>query len=410
MNEETLKGACLTAPGEGGVAIFRVIGEDVSGLLSRIFRSSAAPGSSAASATPAHSLRFGHLMDGDQLVDEVVVHQARDGLTAEISTHGGGSTRQRVESLLERAGVTRVDCKELLRTGGPGDSRIEEEAHLGLSEAWSLQGVLFFLSALRGDLTRAVGGLRAALEAAPPPGSDASRVVAERLQSIRTRACFGRAFSEPPTLVLAGPPNSGKSTLANRLLQSDRCIVTPEVGTTRDLVRERLSLSGYPFHLVDSAGLRDTVDPVEAAGVKRAREAAAGADIVLLVLDGQDPPSEARVRDMLEEGPQTIVILNKADLGSTIDPRKLEAGLRQPVCCVSALTGSGVADLTELAIFRSPFRGPAIREWAVPFSARQEEYLTLAADCLDEAPARAAGHLRAFLEEPARPARAGVAP
>ncbi|MEZ5416351.1 MAG: tRNA uridine-5-carboxymethylaminomethyl(34) synthesis GTPase MnmE [Vicinamibacterales bacterium] len=148
---------------------------------------------------------------------------------------------------------------------------------------------------------------------------------------------------EGVTVVLSGSPNVGKSSLFNALLGSDRAIVTPVAGTTRDLVSERLVIDGCLVRLVDSAGLRDAVDLAEEEGVRRAERALAEADVSVLVLDGSRPLGADEVeRWRAADRAKTIVVVNKADLAQAWAPDSLELGehLR-----VSAVGGTGVGDV-----------------------------------------------------------------
>jgi tRNA modification GTPase len=177
--------------------------------------------------------------------------------------------------------------------------------------------------------------------------------VAERLErligsvsGVLNTATQGAILNEGITLVLAGRPNVGKSSLLNKLLGYERAIVASSPGTTRDVLSERMDLDGVPIRIVDTAGLRSTAEPVEQEGVRRARVEVAQADIVLLVRDDSDGD---RVRDLIEEQSLPVdrltIVSNKTDLsggasGARSNPEFREVG-------VSALTGAGVPDLKE---------------------------------------------------------------
>ena len=125
----------------------------------------------------------------------------------------------------------------------------------------------------------------------------------------------GRIVHDGLTMAIVGRPNAGKSSLFNRLVERDRAIVTATPGTTRDLVTERISLDGIPLELVDTAGLRDTLEEVEQLGIERSREALADAAIVLIVLDATQPLNHEE-RDLLAavQGRSALVAINKSDL------------------------------------------------------------------------------------------------
>jgi tRNA modification GTPase len=154
------------------------------------------------------------------------------------------------------------------------------------------------------------------------------------------------------TIALVGPPNAGKSSLINRLAQRDVAIVTPEPGTTRDVLEVHLDLAGYPVTLLDTAGLREPQGGAEAEGVRRARQRAAEADLRLALLDGALwPAQDAETLALIDES--AIVAVNKADLGRLPgDP--VVAG--HPAARLSCLTGEGLDHLLELLSARAAER------------------------------------------------------
>lgn len=150
-------------------------------------------------------------------------------------------------------------------------------------------------------------------------------IVQELRDEIGTALADGRGerLREGLIVAIAGPPNAGKSTLLNRLAQREAAIVSPHAGTTRDVIEVHLDLGGYPMTLLDTAGIRDTVDPVEMEGVRRARERAAGADLVLWVTDSSDPDGGAAPVLSAEVRVPVWRIANKADLVRGTDPKML---------------------------------------------------------------------------------------
>jgi tRNA modification GTPase len=167
-------------------------------------------------------------------------------------------------------------------------------------------------------------------------------------------------------VVIAGPPNAGKSSLLNWLVGRQAAITSAIAGTTRDLVEAPTAIGGTPFLLVDTAGLRDSGDEVEAIGVSRARETIASADLVLWLGPPVDVPDRAR----------TILIQSKADL----QPASREADLR-----VSAETGEGMSALVDLLISRAKLLLPVEGEAAL--NARHRGSIMAAAEALREAQA-----------------------
>lgn len=135
------------------------------------------------------------------------------------------------------------------------------------------------------------------------------------LDALLHKARQGQVLRDGVTVAIIGEPNAGKSSLLNALAGRDSAIVTDIPGTTRDVLRETLSLDGLPVHIADTAGLREATDVVEAEGIRRAREALATADVALLVIDGARPADAQRaLRDEVPEGVRCIEVINKSDL------------------------------------------------------------------------------------------------
>ena len=180
--------------------------------------------------------------------------------------------------------------------------------------------------------------------------------ISQKIRKILDRSRPGLLLSQGATIVIAGPPNAGKSSLLNAFAGSEKAIVSPHAGTTRDLIEAHIDLGGIPVHMVDTAGLRASDDDIEAEGVRRARETIDAADLVLCVLDDSDPAS-SRFELHLETGQtaKQITVFNKSDLsgrliGDTSD------GINAAVA-VSAKNGTGIKKLTEAIRTALGFQG-----------------------------------------------------
>lgn len=208
----------------------------------------------------------------------------------------------------------------------------------------------------------------------------------------------GRLIRDGLALAILGRPNVGKSSLFNRLVGSDRAIVTAAPGTTRDLVAESIDFEGIPLRCVDTAGVREAQAEAEQLGIARTWQAVADADLVVAVFDASAPlrPEDERLLARLAPLPRLLPVLNKCDLPARLAPEQLHAALsaagRQPpgeaVCRVSALTGQGLGEFRE-----------ALRRCALPDLTENGDFLTNA---------RHAEHLQAFAAAVER-ARGGVA-
>jgi tRNA modification GTPase len=219
-----------------------------------------------------------------------------------------------------------------------------------------------------------------------PPGSLRRAIAEIRSSCASLLAGFakGRVVHSGATLVIAGRPNAGKSSIFNSLLRRNRAIVTEVAGTTRDTLEEELDLDGIPVRLVDTAGLRPVEDPLESEGVRRAERARREADLVLLVLDGSRPMEVAerealqRSRGQAERG-RTVVVLNKCDL----EPEEGWQPPHESVLKVSALTGRGIGKLRQA--LRDCLLGTGPLEDPIVTNARHAHALELSLAALERA-------------------------
>ncbi|HXG91538.1 MAG TPA: GTPase, partial [Blastocatellia bacterium] len=171
--------------------------------------------------------------------------------------------------------------------------------------------------------------------------------VIDGLSEIAASFAFGRFVKEGFDLAIVGRPNVGKSSVFNRLVGSERAIVTEIAGTTRDALYETASIRGVPVRLIDTAGIRETSDVVESIGITRSRAAIADADVSLVVLDASEPLTDDDAR-LLDHVPaeRRIIAINKSDLPRRLDTSALEAIAQSDAIEISALTGEGFEQLT----------------------------------------------------------------
>jgi tRNA modification GTPase len=172
---------------------------------------------------------------------------------------------------------------------------------------------------------------------------DRLTTVRGHFDAVMAAAGQGRLLRDGMTVVLAGRPNSGKSSLLNRLAGYDAAIVTAIPGTTRDVLRERIDIDGLPLHVLDTAGLRDSEDAVEREGVRRAAAEMARADRVLFVIDTSNDPDGKAFREERERLPADVpvtLVFNKIDLGAGLPVA--DTGSGPPRIHVSAASGAGL--------------------------------------------------------------------
>lgn len=361
--------AIVTAPGRAAIAVIRVSGQEAIPKVARIFSHGRALKEAAS-----HTVHYGWIQDPstDEAIDEVLVLLMRGPRSytgedvVEIQCHGGSVAATEILALLIRQGVRLAEAGEFTRraflNGKVDLTRAEavmDMVDAQTDEALALaakqkQGQLEeTISRLRHDLMEMIAYIQADLDY---PEDDIERlslaqyqVKASALQrdmeALLAGAKRGQLYREGLKVVIAGRPNVGKSSLLNALTGRQRAIVTDIPGTTRDIVRDHISIDGLPLEILDTAGLRETQDKVESIGVDLAREAIQDADLILLVLDACQSPGEAEVHesDFADLGIPVLPIYNKADLLSSPD---------LPGLTVSAKTGQGLEDLGQ-AIFDS---------------------------------------------------------
>jgi tRNA modification GTPase len=368
--DETIA-AAATPAGRGGVAIVRVSGPLVPDIAKRLLGRLPAPRYA--------TLARWNDAAGEELDTGLALYfPAPQSFTGQhvLELHGHGGTVI-VEALLERLvqlGARRARPGEFSQRAYLNDKLdlAQAEAIADLIDAGSRAAARAALRSLQGEFSASVSALREALVALrvqveagidfPDEHLDLAAQSALRsradalhtqLQQLLAAAAQGRVLTEGLTVVIAGRPNAGKSTLLNRLAGFDAAIVTPIAGTTRDLLREQVTIRGVPIELIDTAGLRAvTVDAIEEEGMRRARDAITRADLVLFVVDAvEDPQALSLVaeRASLPAHVPVTVVMNKVDLIATTD-----AGPGQ--LAVSAATGAG---LDVLRAHLAGLAGPA---------------------------------------------------
>jgi tRNA modification GTPase len=314
----------LTAPGRGAVALVRVWGPGALALADRAIRPNRGR---ALARAPVGRLRVGRV--GSGLGDEVVA-VVIDGESPEVEfqCHGGSAAVALVvEALVAGGGKVRPPRSWARHSSG---SAIRAEAAFALASAPTVRVAEILLDQTEGALD---DELRRVLEA--ESGSALSR-----LDSLIERGLIGTRLVDGWRVVLAGRPNVGKSRLLNALAGYDRAIVAPTPGTTRDVVTVLAAFEGWPVELADTAGLRSTLDPIEAQGVALARSRQGSADLVVVVLDRAEPLDDLD-RAVLFDHPEGLVVANKSDLPAAWDEATLGA------LAISAERGDGVEGLVK---------------------------------------------------------------
>lgn len=372
--------AQATAPGRGGIAVVRVSGPAVPALLTGILGTAGAARATAA-ARVAMSTQFldasGAPIDHGLALYFPAPHSYTGEPVLELHAHGGPVIVEVLMRRLLELGARRAQAGEFTQRAflnGKLDLA-QAEAVASLIDAASWAAARAALRSLEGEFSRQVsalseriGSLRAWVEAAIDFSEEDIDELSDRrlsvqideisdaLRALQSAGRRGRALSEGLTVVIAGRPNAGKSTLLNRLAGHEAAIVTDQPGTTRDVLRERIVLDGLPLLVLDTAGLRaagrSTADPIEAEGMRRAEAAMARADHILFVIDAAEDPSGTAFdaeRARLPEAVPVTRVFNKVDRAPNGGPiRTLSEPAAAPPSAeirLSALTGEGMEGL-----------------------------------------------------------------
>jgi len=357
--------APATPAGEGGLAVIRLSGPDAEKVLCQLFRPAHPP-----CPFESHRFYYGHIVDKAGMVDEVmaVLMRAPASFTredvAEIHCHGGPVIVRRIVDLCLSAGAVMAAPGEFtLRAFLNGRIDLAQaEAVAGLIHARSESARRIALDQLNGELSQRLRAQRSCLvellahiethidfveEDIEFPDADIwlQRIadLQSELAGLRSSYSTGRLLHDGLRVLILGKPNVGKSSLLNSLLGQARAIVSDIPGTTRDTIEEHLVFHGLPVQLIDTAGIRQTDDAIELAGIERARAKIDSADLIFFIIDGSRPcdADDQLVADMVPEA-RTLLVVNKNDLGSA--PLPLWADRFRRVT-ISARLGTGLDDL-----------------------------------------------------------------
>ena len=418
--------AISTPRGSGGIAIIRISGEDAFSIADRILcRRRDGVLSSFVSQLQDHTVAHCYAVDASkerpEIVDECLVTRFDAPRTyttenvVEINSHGGPAATAGILSLVLKNGARAADPGEFTK-------RAFLSGRISLDEAESVMDIINAgaessrraavagltgrlgqeLRRIEGLLTEAMADIDVSVDypeyefdvdmgAAAASGANAALAALKRLSSSYFK---GRLAREGIRVAFAGSPNAGKSSLMNIFSGHDRSIVTDVPGTTRDTVDEFVQLEGFPLLLTDTAGIRETDDPVEREGVRRSKDAIGGADLILYVIDLNDPilPDASTKLDPRK----TVFVLNKTDLADRLgglSPLKDLYGEDVKFAYVSALTGEGIPELFSMITEKFSLGSIDFTEESILTSLRHKQLVDESAALLEKAlESLAAGH------------------
>lgn len=378
--------ALSTPNGVGAIAMIRLSGSDSFAIMQKLFRKDL-------STKESHTAHFGLIKDGDKLIDEVVavIYKNPKSFTGEdmveISCHASPYIIQEILRLLLQNGARMAREGEFsLRAylNGKVDlSQAEAIADLIASENKASHDMA--MNQMRGGFAKVINGLREQLihfasmiELELDFGEEdvefANRgelveLVAKILAEVRRLSssfALGNVLKNGVPVAIVGEPNVGKSTLLNLFLNEDRAIVSNIAGTTRDVIEDSVTYDGVEFRFIDTAGIRETADEIESIGIEKAFEKVQQASIILYMVDASHPDLEnanselQKVRDVMSDDKELIVVINKVDKVSAIDLEKFKTTLaHDQVVQLSAKQAEGLEALKEILVYYVQSQGNA---------------------------------------------------
>ena len=365
--------AISSAAGNSGIGIIRVSGDEAIEVVDKIFRP--ANKNKKLANVESHTVHYGHIMDGDKTLDQVLVivmknpHSYTGEDTVEIDCHGGMLILKKVLDLVLKNGA---------RTADPGEftKRAFLNGRIDLSQAEAVMDLInskndFALNSsieqLKGGVSDAIKDIRkdiiyhiAFIESALDDpehisldgyDEEITEMLNENINKISKLVNSfdnGRIMKEGIKTVILGKPNAGKSSLLNLMLGEDRAIVTDIEGTTRDTLEENINFNGLSLKIIDTAGIRDTEDLVERIGVNKAKEKAKEGDLIIYVVDGsRELDDNDREIIKLINDKQAIILVNKSDMDTVINIDELKKDSNRDVILFSAKNGEGMEQLEE---------------------------------------------------------------
>lgn len=360
--------AIATSQGVGAIAIIRVSGDEAIEIVNKIFKGKDL------TKVSSHTINYGHIIDENKkTVDEVLVSVMKApksftaGDTVEINTHGGIAPTNKVLELLLENGCRlaepgeytkraflngRIDLLEAEAIMDMIDSKTEVQRKMAINQ---ISGkVSDLINQLRDDMVQIISNINVNIDY---PEYDDVEVMTnellipkvtnlkERIQKILKESNNGKIIKEGIKTSIIGRPNVGKSSLLNALLEEEKAIVTDIAGTTRDIVEGQIKVNGIVLNMIDTAGIRETKDKIEAIGVEKSLKIMEESDLILFMLNNNEEITPD-IEELLEklDNRKYILIINKNDLESKLDKSKIEK-FANIIINISVLNNEGIEEL-----------------------------------------------------------------
>ena len=364
--------AISTAPAIGGIGIIRLSGEKTFEIIEKIF---IPKNKQKIEEIKGNSIKYGHIVDEGKTIDEVLVSyfKAPKSYTAEdmceINSHGGILIVRRILEICLKNGATLAEPGEFTK-------RAFLNGRIDLAQAESVIDIINaktnkeveasekqlegYLSSEISNIRKKVMDLMVDIEVSIDyPEYDVEEVIysnaikilediQKHLEKLSNSFENGKIIKDGIKLAIIGRPNAGKSSLLNEFLKEERAIVTDIEGTTRDTIEEQISISGIPFKIIDTAGIRESEDKIERIGIEKSKKAAQNSDIILAIFDVSKPLNKEDFEIInFIKNKKTIIILNKIDLNENAETITELSNLGKDILKISVLEKKGIEQIYE---------------------------------------------------------------
>lgn len=364
--------AIATSQGVGAISIIRVSGTEAFEIVNKFFKEKDL------TEVESHTIHYGHIVDHEEVIDEVLVSVMKSPRTfttedvVEINTHGGIAPTNRVLELLLENGCRlaepgeftkraflngRIDLLEAEAVMDMIDAKTETQRRMAANQIDGKTSNL--INELRDDMVQIISNINVNIDY---PEYDDVEIITddvlipkikklkEKIQKVLKESENGKIIKNGIKTAIIGRPNVGKSSLLNALLQEDKAIVTNIAGTTRDIVEGQVMINGILLNMIDTAGIRNTEDTIEAIGVEKSIKMMEEADLILFMLNNNEPLTED-VKELLEQikNKKYLILINKIDLDNKLERENLNIE-EDRIIELSIIEDKGIDELKEKII------------------------------------------------------------
>ena len=361
--------AIATAQGVGAISIIRVSGEESISIVNKIFKGKDL------TKVDTHTINYGHIVDNDNVIDEVLVSVMKSPRTfttediVEINTHGGIAPTNRVLELLLENGCRlaepgeftkraflngRIDLLEAEAVMDMIDAKTDTQRKMAVNQIDGKTSNL--INELRDDMVQIISNINVNIDY--PEYDDVDIItndvlvpkitkLKEKINKILKESQNGKIIKEGIKTSIIGRPNVGKSSLLNALLKEDKAIVTDIAGTTRDIVEGQISINGILLNMIDTAGIRETEDKIEAIGVEKSLKIMEDSDLILFMINNNEELTED-IKELLSKikDKNYLILINKNDLESKFNKKDLDID-KSRIINLSIIENKGIDELKE---------------------------------------------------------------